>query len=229
VNLFAAITEYANMAEAAKAPETPTQLINLGMIVLTQSSIFASDIRKWNEKAPADQTWPTFKSHFKNAQRAIKQSEPTVTTDSLGYHNQANSASIVDRVVDQLNAQRNAEAAAEAEAIAESQLACQVTNATRTPEQNESIAEQMKALAATIAKLNTKVNDTRPQGRGGGGRGGGRGGRGGRGNSKPSKYCWTHGNGTHGSPECNKKADGHIADSTFSNMQGGSTHRCFWL
>jgi hypothetical protein len=33
--VFTAINEYANMAEAAKSAETPTQLINIGLIIIT--------------------------------------------------------------------------------------------------------------------------------------------------------------------------------------------------
>ena len=46
-SLFTAINYYANMAEANGATETPVQLINIVLIVLTRASIFASDVRKW--------------------------------------------------------------------------------------------------------------------------------------------------------------------------------------
>jgi hypothetical protein len=48
--VFTAINEYANMAEAAESAETPTQLINFGLIIITRSTIFSSDIRKWHSK-----------------------------------------------------------------------------------------------------------------------------------------------------------------------------------
>ena len=48
MTIFRAINDYANMAEAAEATETQTQLINIGLIVITRSTIFSSDIRKWN-------------------------------------------------------------------------------------------------------------------------------------------------------------------------------------
>jgi hypothetical protein len=40
VNIFTAINAYANMAEAAEAAETQTQLINIGLIIITCSTIF---------------------------------------------------------------------------------------------------------------------------------------------------------------------------------------------
>jgi hypothetical protein len=79
INIFTAINDHANMAEAAEAPETTTQLIHLSMIIITRSTIYASDIRKWHEKTDADKTWPHFKDHFKAAQKSIKKSQPAVT------------------------------------------------------------------------------------------------------------------------------------------------------
>jgi hypothetical protein len=35
MNIFTAINDYASMAEAAKDPEATTQLINIGLIIIT--------------------------------------------------------------------------------------------------------------------------------------------------------------------------------------------------
>jgi hypothetical protein len=107
-NIFTAINEYANMADAANSAETPTQLINIGLIIITRSTLFSSDIRKWHGKEDPDKTWTAFKNHFKEAQRNIKRSQPTVTTDSLGYHNQVNAATIVDQVIERLTTETTA-------------------------------------------------------------------------------------------------------------------------
>ena len=103
-NLFTAINDYANMAEANGATETPVQLINIGLIVLTRASIFASDVRRWQALPESLKSWPTFKKHFRTAQKAIKQSQPIVTTDTLGYHQSANAAAIIDEVVNRITA-----------------------------------------------------------------------------------------------------------------------------
>jgi hypothetical protein len=76
VNIFTDINEYANMAEAALAAETTAQLINIGIIIITRSTIFSSDIRKWHDKPDDDKTWPNFKDHCKTAQKAIKKVSP---------------------------------------------------------------------------------------------------------------------------------------------------------
>ena len=85
-SLFTAINDYANMTEASGATETPVQLINIGLIVLTRASIFASDVRKWQALPDANKTLTNFKMHFRTAQKAIKQSQPITITDTLGYH-----------------------------------------------------------------------------------------------------------------------------------------------
>jgi hypothetical protein len=109
-NIFTAITKYADMAEAAESPETTAQLINIGLIIITRPSVFSNDIRNWHDKPTADKTWPNFRTHFRDAQRAIIRSLPATTTDSLGYHEQANSAtsiaSVVDQVINRLTAQQ---------------------------------------------------------------------------------------------------------------------------
>jgi hypothetical protein len=104
-NVFTAINEYANMADAANSGETPTQLINIGLIIITRSTLFGSDIRKWHGKTADQKTWTAFKTHFKEAQREIKRSQPAVTTDSLGYH-QVNAATIVDQVIERLTTEQ---------------------------------------------------------------------------------------------------------------------------
>jgi hypothetical protein len=140
-NIFTAINEYANMADAANSEETPTQLINIGLIIITRSTLFASDIRKWHGKEATEKTWKAFKTHFKDAQRDIKRSQPAVTTDTLGFH-QVNTATIVDQVIERLTTdQLQHEAQQEA------------ANAT----QQDGMIEQMQHLMSTISDLQTQV------------------------------------------------------------------------
>ena len=46
-NLFTSINDYADMAEANGATETPVQLINISLIFLTRASIFSNNVRIW--------------------------------------------------------------------------------------------------------------------------------------------------------------------------------------
>jgi hypothetical protein len=79
-NVFTAINEYANMADAAKSAETPTQLINIGLIIITRSTLFASDIRKWHGKEAAEKPGRrskiTLKRHNATSNAVSQQSRP---------------------------------------------------------------------------------------------------------------------------------------------------------
>ena len=241
-NLFTTIADYANMADAANAPETNAQIINIALIIITSSAIFASDIRKWNDKPIVEKTWPAFKLHFKNAQRAIKQSQPTVTTDSLGYHDTANAATLVDQVLQRLSNQTDTTSIitpeSTADQLAEAQMQQHVTNMANATQQNATMLEQIQSLTSSISSLQSQVRNGSQSGSSGGrgrgrgrdsGRGGGRGNGRGNGPRGPPAYCWTHGNCSHPSSECSYKAEGHIDSATGSNMQGGSIRRCHWL
>jgi hypothetical protein len=118
------------MAEAPNASKTPTQLINIGIIIITKSTIFSTDIRKWYIQPDNEKTWPNCKDHFKAAQKEIKKGQPKITTDSLGFHPQANAATLVDQVTNRLATQRDDVDATTIteESVAEQQMQQQLHN-----------------------------------------------------------------------------------------------------
>jgi hypothetical protein len=244
-HIFSKITEYANMATRAKTTETTAHLINIGIIILTRSNVFQGDIRKWQEKPEADQTWPLFKEHFSAAQQAIWLSNSNITTDSLGYH-EANTASIVNQVMDRMTTANSSppDTASIANTTLTNTIMEQQMQLSLSAQQNQTMLETMNALAAQVANLQNQQpgnNGSRQErgrdrsnnngGRGNGTNNSGRGnGRSNAGNGgSPPGYCWSHGNCKHTSAACNFKSDGHIDNATFTNMQGGSTARCHWL
>jgi len=92
---------------------------------------------------------------------------------------------------------------------------------------------EMMTLLRTAGPANTNQqsnNSRNNRGRGagrtnnrnGGGRGQG---------TAPSvrAYCWTHGWCAHASDKCDNQAPGHQITATSTNMQGGSTNKCFWI
>jgi hypothetical protein len=252
-NLFTAITDYAHMAEASGATETPAQLINIGLIVITRATIFTGDIRAWNKTLPAAKTWPGFKTHFHTAQKAIKRSQPSTTTDALGCHREANAAKEGDDAVSRISLPSNGGDELSVAETAASELADQ--QIASSAHQNQTMVAQMQTLVSTISGLQSKVqqnngnngnrndsnrndgrrnhdrrnNDRRGRGRGyqGGNnqQGGGQHGR----PPQPRKYCWTHGLCAHNSPSCTAQKTGHQTTTTMQNMQSSSTHQCFWL
>jgi hypothetical protein len=250
VNLFTQISKYAQMADHAGASASQAQLIDFGTIVLTASTRFASDLRKWQAKPELDKTWQAFKTHFIEAQKAIHDSEPAVTTDSLGYHEASpaidTATSIANQVVQSLVQHRDEDITTiTADSVHEQQMLAQLANATQQNQQSQQMAAQMAALASTISSLQTQVHQQnqnpqgRRQGRGGGNdrnnrnqgndnRNQGNDNRN-RNQSRPKCYCHSHGWCTHTSQDCNTPKPGHVATATAANMQGGSTLRCFWI
>jgi polyhydroxyalkanoate synthesis regulator phasin len=240
LQMFMHINKYNLMDGHAHSAETPEQMINLGLVIITKSNIFASDIRKWHSRPDANRTWQNFKTHFKEVQQAIRQSQPTIIMDSLGYHGQANATTIVDEIINKLTSQQ----ITSSEATAEQQMQQALDHMANSTQHSESMAKQMQALATTISNLQTQVNQNQTRGHsgGGGGRCGGRRGHGGQNgrsggqgnsnrgnNSSPHAYCWTHGNRPQVSRNCEGPAEDHIADAGYKNMQGGSTKNCHWL
>ena len=42
-------------------------------------------------------------------------------------------------------------------------------------------------------------------------------------------YCWTHGACAHNGKDCKHYKDGHQVDTTFQDMNNGSTKNCYWI
>ena len=114
--IFIAINKYSTMAEASGTPTTPDQLIEIGMIVIANTNIFASDISRWNKKEPMDKTWEAFKLQLSKSQKAIKKSQPQQSLSDIGLNQSANAATIANEVHAQIAAQK-AEEASRAEYI----------------------------------------------------------------------------------------------------------------
>jgi hypothetical protein len=231
--LFNTINKYAGVAEAAGSDETPAQLINIAMILLTKSGMFTNDIRRWYERPTVEKTWPRFKTHFRDAQKAIRNSTPTV--DQLGFHN----ANLVEQIVtglrdhsitDEESHQASGAAPNDADTLTTCANATVATSASTTPS-NLAMATQMQEMQATILALQNQRPQSNSSGRSHGGRTGrgtGRGGPG-RGARPTPQYCWSHGSCSHLGTACSNRTEGHKPEATFQNMLNGSTKRCYWL
>jgi hypothetical protein len=157
VTIFTDISAYANMTDTAHAAETTAQLINISIIIITRSTIFSSDIRKWHDKPEPDKTWPHFTANFKAAQKAIKKIQPSITTGTLGFHEQANGAAttLVDQVIERLNNQQEVTTQITADTIAEQQIQDHLTNMANSTQQSQQMLHQMSALTSTVSTLQT--------------------------------------------------------------------------
>ena len=243
ITIFDKIHKYAAMAEAQGAPETDQQLINIGIIIIMNATIFATYVEEWETRAAADKTWPHFKTFFINAQIAYKRARPTTTIAEQGYANQANMMEEIITELDQRRIQAETTAATEYEAVLAAQAA-QAAQEQQANAANESTnPTTMEALLSTMAAIQAQVNNNnnnnnrycgrgRDRHRNSGNRNQRNGGRGeGRDNhhnnnnrSRVAKYCWSHGNCAHSGSECNNPKNGHKNEATFTNMMNGSDY-----
>ena len=166
-NLFTATNDYFNMAEANGATETPVQLIHIGLIVLMRTSIFASNVCQWQALPDALQSWPTFKESFCTAQKLIKQSQPTITTDTFVYHQSYNSAAIIDEIfnrITNLSTKKEIPFSTPASTLQaskqplEQQFQQDLSSIAASSNQNQTMMAQIQTLMSTITNLQSQVN-----------------------------------------------------------------------
>jgi hypothetical protein len=206
--LFNRISKYATVADVAGSPETPTQLINMALIILSKTSIFAHDIRIWHAGDADQKTWPNFKTHFKEAQKLLRMTGGTV--NELGLHG-ANA--MVEQIIDGIRQQ----SILEQDTATDTQMNTQFEHMANVAAQNAALFEKMTDMIAQMKEIQKEVlPGKRPSDKG-------------KREQKPKQYCWTHGSSTHSSKECRMKKEGHKDASTFNNMMGGSNKNCYWL
>ena len=163
--IFHAINEYSTMAKASGAPSIPSQLINIGTITITNFSLFASDIRRWNEKTFPQKTWKSFKLHFSQAQKAIKKSHPHQSLSGISFHQSANATTIAVDIYSHITDQK-IEEVARAEAITAERLSNQkmqeqMQQMVKSTQHTTMLLDQIKALTSTIKTLEYRFNNNR--------------------------------------------------------------------
>ena len=95
--LFNTIEDLGEIAELARRPYFPAQIVYLGYIVVSKNRVFRSDIWKWMRRPEYYKTWTIFKDTFTEARRELIDTDATV--DELGFRS-ANA--IVTQIVEQL-------------------------------------------------------------------------------------------------------------------------------
>jgi len=71
------------VAHAGNDPITDTTLLRIFRKVIGDRGLFELDLRDWDKKEPADQTWDNFKTHFTNAN---KERMKKTTAGQLQHH-----------------------------------------------------------------------------------------------------------------------------------------------
>ena len=128
------------------------QLINIGLIIITNANIFGSDIRKWHPKPAGDKSWMSFKYYFTTAQREIKIYQPQQTILDFGFNQQANAASLSEKVYARIAA-KQAEDTAQAEAIN-----AELNNGLDIQEQLSKMANSTQSKTSFISQITALAN-----------------------------------------------------------------------
>mgnify|MGYP001810554257 CR=1 FL=1 len=236
--IFNAIEDLSALASHANSPMTQQQMIDMAYVIFAKQPILQQDLRAWKRLAPPARTWASMILHFREAQNDL--SALPVASDF--YHQTpAHQANHVDMIAD-LVAQRLLDTvtplldpAPSATATTPPPPPALIAAAATTPDLAV-LQQQLQQLVSLMSSTTTAapvvpgvarptIHPARTNGRGGRGRG--RETR--RQTAGPRMYCWSHGACAHSSADCNNRAPGHQTTATFTNMQGGSTNRCFWL
>ena len=95
--IFNAIEDLQELAMLSMTPYSPSQIINMGFIIMNNHRLLRSDVRKWIRKPDADKTWSAFKIHFTQAHVELRETSPSA--DEIGFHS---ASALVDTIVDRL-------------------------------------------------------------------------------------------------------------------------------
>jgi hypothetical protein len=235
--VFNAIDDLADLADHALSPMTTQQLVDLAYVILARQPILQHDLRTWNRRPIVDRTWNNMVEHFREAQSDL--SLLPTTGEFFNTNNQANTVATMADLVAQhlLEAIPTAEPTVTGVTLPSSDL---VANAA-FQQRESSLAAREAALLTQMTEMmtllrtgssNSAPNTNNRNSRNSRGRGSGSG----RTNARapgtapsPRHYCWSHGWCAHSSDQCNYQLPGHQTTATVTNMQGGSTNKCFWL
>ena len=150
------------MAEASKYPATDVQLINVGLIIIKNSNMFGSDIRKWNSRPAVEKNRKNFKYHFTISQQEINKSQTQQTVGDLGFHQQSNAITLADKLYARFYANQADEApqanAIEAEHKSDMALHEKIEQMANYTQKNSSVLSQMSALTDIIRNLENCMN-----------------------------------------------------------------------
>jgi hypothetical protein len=217
-SLFTQVEDAMEIADAANAPYSPEQIVNVAYNLVYSTGMFADACRDWRRRTAAEKNWANFKVDFTIAHSEYRDSQ--ATANQAGYHS-ANAA-----ITDNANAlEQTADALANLATATASDRAA-VANLTAT---NASLTSELALINATLQTALSQIAAL--QNNNGTGRNSNRG-NGGRRNDRPppeyppnDNYCWTHGykvSANHDSQRCSRPAVGHKRDATRTNPQGGS-------
>ena len=241
VIMYNEIEDLKELAQAATAPMTDRQVVNLGLQLIKNTNDFERAIEEWVVKPLVDQTWLNFTPHFEAAHDLLRQVRGNNMRNTI-FQRTANSVTetFVNEIREELKADR--QQVLQHIAVSEDKMLSAISTIT----DDESNSSQDDAEQANIANMtvNDKVtlevlkllkeikNDMKNNAR--------KRNQNSRGQSKSErnakkkkrrrlkidKYCWSCGAWNHASKDCRNKKDGHQDEATFENKMNGSVLYC---
>ena len=206
--IFAEIDELGTIAELAQAPISDQQKINMGYLLLQNAQIYSNALNKWNQKDTADQTWENFKTHSRDAQKALRRTGALTVQDSM---NHADLINLVQQGVQMAMAENNSNSTPTTTSNLTAMQQDSVNSVTSdiTLQTLQTQMDLMKQMMETMKAMQGSVGNNSGNKKG-------------KRNPNQTKYCWTHGMCSHTGVDCRTPAEGHKADATAANKMGGS-------
>jgi hypothetical protein len=214
-------------------------MIDLAYVIFARQPILQQDIRLWTRRPAPERNWNNMLQHFRDAQSDLR-SLPTAGDIFQGHHHQANAVAtmadlVAQRLLDSMPAETPAIVASAPTDVANAVFqARELSIAAREAALITQMTEMMTLMRAGTSTSGPSTNNNHRTSRNNRGRGTDRptdrGGFTQQGTTaNPRHYCWTHGYCAHPSDQCKHPAPGHQTTATATNMQGGSTNKCFWI
>ena len=231
--LFRPIEQLQKLATAANIPYSLEQQLEIGLTIIRSTRDFEKALGDWNEMAVASKTWDSFKSHFTQAQSALKAIRGP-TMQQAGYHH-------ANMLAAQLRADLQVQGSEMLAMVQDMSVRDDIppTDSRSPPEPavNASVGDsvQLEMLRLLRQIAGNRQGGSGPSNRDSAGSGDASGGRR-RTRKTPdnasfprdqtSLYCWTHGACNHLSKDCERKALGHKDTAKLANRMGGSNAFC---
>ena len=234
--VFNSIDDLADLAEHARSPMTPQQMMDLAYVIFARQPILQQDLRLWNRRPVVERTWPNMLEHFRDAQSDLSSLPSAGDIFHQQPPHQANAVAamadlVAQRLLDALPADDPPPIVPPPDTANAAFQQRDSSLAAREAALLTQMTEMMSLMRTGLPSGGTSHQRTPRTNRSGRhGRTNDRGGACGHGSSPaPRAYCWSHGACAHSGTQCNNQLPGHQTTATFSNMQGGNTSNCFWL
>jgi hypothetical protein len=205
--LFDQIENAIDIADAAAAPYSPEQVVNIAYTLVFGTGMFPEACRDWRRLPIADKTWDRFKTDFATAHQEFRDTQ--LTANQTGYHS-------ANALQEEAIAIQTADALANL-ATATASDRTTVANLTDT---NAKLAIELTSVNAQLIKALAKITELQASNKHNNGK-----------HHPPREYasnenyCWSHGykvSATHSSSTCAHKSPGHKNEATRNNNMGGS-------